>query len=316
MIFCAVMVRVRCMNWSKKGPSNGRRSVFIRWMIYPNHRSCAGGRLASRNGTSVSISRPAHCRLPPVIQVTAKPTCGPQLWYNIVRNYDLKACIATFETRPRPHYHRMLRQFYGGNAIQHLSPEKIEEADNWIRGHYLFLQHPDHQPTLESLLGQAETAVYRYGAKIIQIDPFNRLEAQREPKESETDYIGRCLRAVFQFAQQMQVHVQILAHPSKTDAYSRGKMPTLEDIHGSKHWDNMPDAGFSIWRPALYDDDGNRETYAELHHLKARYDDLGYPSRFGLNFDFDLQRFGTCQLPKKKPKTTKDDGRQDDGSAN
>jgi hypothetical protein len=68
---------------------------------------------------------------------------------------------------------------------------------------------------------------------------------------------------VYQFAQQMQVHVQILAHPSKTDAYTRGKMPTLEDIHGSKHWDNMPDQGFSIWRPALYNDDGNRETYAD-----------------------------------------------------
>jgi twinkle protein len=53
---------------------------------------------------SVATGHPGH----------GKTHLSAQLWYNIVRNYDLKACIATFETRPRPHYHRMLRQFYGG----------------------------------------------------------------------------------------------------------------------------------------------------------------------------------------------------------
>jgi twinkle protein len=249
------------------------------------------------NTISVATGHPGH----------GKTQLWAQIWFNIVKNYDLMACIATFETRARPHYQRMLRQFYGENGLNFVATEQIKEADKWIDGHYRFLQHPEQRPTLEWLLNQSEAAVVRHGVKIIQIDPFNRLESQREQGERETDYIGRCLRGLYEFATDMQVHVQILAHPSKTDQWSRGKMPTLEDIHGSKHWDNMPDQGFVIWRPSLYDENGVRQTYAELHHLKARFDDLGYPSRFGLKFNTDLGRYETCQLenPREKKATKK-----------
>jgi hypothetical protein len=36
--------------------------------------------------------------------------------------------------------------------------------------------------------------------EVLQIDPWNRLEHQRETRESETDYIGRCLTALHAFA--------------------------------------------------------------------------------------------------------------------
>jgi twinkle protein len=67
-------------------------------------------------------------------------------------------------------------------------------ADAWIGEHYLFLQHPDQRPTLEWFLDTAEVTVVRHSARIVQVDPWNRLEAARVRDESETDYIGRCLR--------------------------------------------------------------------------------------------------------------------------
>jgi hypothetical protein len=60
-------------------------------------------------------------------------------------------------------------------------------------------------------------AVVWHGAKIIQIDPWNRLEAARERDESETEYIGRCLRTLHVFAHDMNCHVQVLAHPAKME---------------------------------------------------------------------------------------------------
>jgi twinkle protein len=54
-------------------------------------------------------------------------------------------------------------------------------ADAWIEERYLFLVHHDGRPTLEWFLEKAEAAVVRYGARIIQLDPWNRLEALAQP---------------------------------------------------------------------------------------------------------------------------------------
>jgi twinkle protein len=168
-----------------------------------------------------------------------------------------------------------------------------------VNNHFRFLIHPQRQPNLKWLLEKAEVAVIREGAKIIQIDPWNRLEAAREPRETETDYIGRCLREIYNFAVDLDVHVQIVAHPSKTEHIRRGTVPELEDIAGSKHWDNMVDQGFVVHRPRLFDDEGNVDYDAELHYKKSRFDTLGHATKFGLRFDSDFGRFGTRILKKK-----------------
>src|SRR5690606_25784031 len=104
-------------------------------------------------------------------------------------------------------------------------------------------------------------AVVRRGAKVVVLDPWNRLESQRDRNETETEYIGRCLTATYKFAQDMHVHVQILAHPAKMDGPRKGNPPELDDIAGSKHWDNRVDQGFVVHRPKLFDE-GNRCTDA------------------------------------------------------
>lgn len=229
-----------------------------------------------------------------------------QLWFQIMQANDLVACIATFETKPKPHYQRIVRQLHARGLLENLADEQIKAADQWIRSHYRFIMHREERPTLEWLLGQAEIVIIRDGAKIVQVDPWNRLEATKEGRENDTDYIGRCLRSLYAFANDFKVHVQILAHPSKMDGHRRGMMPALEDIAGSKHWENMVDQGFVVHRPKLFDDNGDRVTYAELHHLKARFDALGFPAKFGLDYDVDQGRYGPCPLAKKNPKSHKE----------
>lgn len=219
-----------------------------------------------------------------------KTVLWAQIWHSIVNQYDVPICIASFETRPKPHLRRQLRTLISGKLEKDMEQPERAVADAWIRDRYLFVVHPDQRPTLEWLLDMAEIAVIRHGARIVQIDPWNRMEGQENRGESETQYIGRCLRAIHAFAHDMNCHVQILAHPSKMDGPRRGKPPALEDIAGSKNWENMADQGFVVHRPELFDG-GQRKTNAVIYHRKARFDELGYPCQLKLNFEIDRGRY-------------------------
>lgn len=230
-------------------------------------------RLAARS-LSVVTGHPGH----------GKTIFWNQVWFNVAREYAVPVAIASFETRPKPHLRRQLRTLHSGRLEKDMSPAEISKADDWINNHYLFLVHKDQRPTLEWFLDMAEVAVIRHGARVIQLDPWNRLEAARAPQESETEYIGRCLRTIHAFAHDMNCHVQIVAHPAKMEGARRGQPPGLEDISGSKNWENMVDQGFVVHRPEIFDGT-NRKTEAVLYHRKARFEELGYPCKLTLHYD-------------------------------
>lgn len=221
--------------------------------------------------------------------VTGQPGAGKtqlfsEIWFRTIKSYNLVACIASFETGPVPHLRRQLRTLLTGHLETDLSEAERSQADAWINERYLFLLHPEQRPTLEWFLECAETAVVRHGAKIIQLDPWNRLEATRSYRENETEYIARCLRSLYVFAQDMDCHVQIIAHPAKMDGPRRGQPPTLEDISGSKHFENMVDQGFVVHRPQMFEGT-DRKTETAFYHRKARFEDLGFPCKIMLRYD-------------------------------
>jgi twinkle protein len=157
---------------------------------------------------------------------------------------------------------------------------------------------------LEWLLETAEVAVVRHGARVLVLDPWNRLESARGKTEAETDYILRCLRSLYSFAQDMNCHVQIIAHPAKMGQERRNQPPILEDIAGSKHWDNLADQGFVVHRPKLFDPkSGARQTQASLFHRKARFPELGFQTVFGIELDLANYRF----KPRTLTRGTDDD---------
>jgi twinkle protein len=227
--------------------------------------------------------------------VTGHPGMGKtflwnQIWFNVVQKYGIPFCGASFETRPKPHIRRQIRTLLTGKREWELDQPETVAADQWINDRYLFLVHPDQRPNLEWFLDMAEVAVVRHGARIIQCDPWNRLEGARVSGENETDYILRCLRTLYSFAVDMNCHVQILAHPSKMEGARRGQPPMLEDIAGSRHWDNIVDQGFTVHRPKMFEK-GERKTEASLYQRKARFEELGYPCKLELDFKVNLGKY-------------------------
>ncbi|MGO4334972.1 AAA family ATPase [Labrys sp. KB_33_2] len=227
--------------------------------------------------------------------VTGLPNHGKtvlwaQIWFQIVRKYGFRIAMASFETGEKPHLRRQIRTLHSLVPEMNMDGRMMAAADRFIDDHYVFLKHPEGQPDLNWLLDRAEVAVVRYGVKAIQVDPWNRMEHKRENRESETDYIGRCLNAVIQFARDMHCHVQILAHPSKRDGHLRKEPPELEDISGSMNWFNRVDQGFVVHRPDFFKD-GKRCTEADLYQRKARFEELGYVCKVGLNYDLEKRRY-------------------------
>lgn len=227
--------------------------------------------------------------------VTGQPGHGKtilwqQLWFDISQNYGVPLCIASFETGPKPHIRRQIRTLLTGKLELELSDAERAQADAWIEDHYLFLVQSEQRPTLDWFLECAETAVVRHGAKVVQLDPWNRLEATRAKDETESEYILRCLRALYVFANDMDCHVQIVAHPAKMDGARRGQAPALEDVSGSKHWENIIDQGFVVHRPQMFEG-AERKTHTAFYHRKARFEELGYPCKLLLNYDLSQRRF-------------------------
>jgi twinkle protein len=219
-----------------------------------------------------------------------KTVLWQQIWFQVVKHYGIAGCFASFETRAKPHIRRQIRTLLSGKLENAMSDQEKAKADAWIDERYLFLAHPEQRPTLDWFLDMAEVAIVRHGARIVQLDPWNRLEGSRGRDESETEYIGRCLRSLHGFAHDMNCHVQIVAHPAKMDSARRGTAPGLEDISGSKNWENMVDQGFVVHRPEVFDG-VNRKTEAVLYHRKARFEELGYPCKLQMNYQLQDGRY-------------------------
>ena len=231
-----------------------------------------------------------------------KTTIAAQIVFDICRRYGLKAALASFETNAKPHHRRNIRRFMFGKW--NLTNDECAIADRWNDEHLLWISHPQRRPTFKWFMDLAEVAVIRHGVKIIVLDPWNKVESDRPADVRETDWIRDRLNEMLDFARNFGVLMLVLCHPSKGDQRTRDRRPELEDIAGSKHWDNIPDQGLSIYRPKVFDD-GERKTEAQLFHLKTRFEELGYECRFDLKYDLSTGRFRSTDyepaMPRQKP---------------
>lgn len=100
-------------------------------------------------------------------------------------------------------------------------------------------------------LAWLESMIYalavRDGCKLIIIDPWNELEHLPEPGESLTNYINFALQQIRQWAEMLEVHICVIAHPKKMDTSSgRVRAPLGYDIADSAAFANKPSLGFTV----------------------------------------------------------------------
>lgn len=137
---------------------------------------------------------------------------------------------------------------YGENT----NAQTYKDTQAWLEERFVFISHeiePLKTPaTIEWVIGQAQDAKGRFGIDILVIDPWNKLQHKRRNFENETDYIGRSLAELRNFAQAYSCIVIVAAHPTK-ESGKEGEIPNEYDIHGGANWGNAADHVVIVFRP-------------------------------------------------------------------
>lgn len=236
--------------------------------------------------------------------VTGRPGDGKSTWVNdlicrTAMEHGWTVAVASFEQHPQADHRRSLREWFCRSPLDdglghELVPEAaIHAADRWIDEHFLFIvPNDDDLANLTWTLDKAATAVIRFGARIVVVDPWNELDHDRPSDMSLTEYTGRAIKEFKRLARSLDVHVIVVAHPTKLAAAEK---PGLYSISDSAHWVNKPDVGIILWKPDI---EGDR---AELVVRKSRYhDQIGKPGTVWMRYESLTRRFELSEEPSEQ----------------
>ena len=147
------------------------------------------------------------------------------------------------------HASKLIEKFTGKKFSKTtLSYGEYKQVKRHLEDNIFFIS-PKDDFRLETILERAKFLVRRKGIKALVIDPYNRLEDESEG-QNETKYISKQLDRLTNFAQQNDVLVILMAHPTKQPRNKDGavEVPTLYDISGSANFYNKTDFGIVVHR--------------------------------------------------------------------
>ena len=223
--------------------------------------------------------------------VTGIPGHGKSTFVNdlacrMAERHGWTTTFASFEQNPQDDHRRALRTWFGREPAENQSLDKLRAADAWIDQHFGFIvPNEDEDADLPWLLDMMAAAVMRHGADMVVVDPWNELDHARPKDQSLTEYVGWAIRQLKRFAKTFNVHLIVVAHPTKLAKDRDGKvpMPTLYDISNSAAWMNKPDVGIIV-----HQDEGG----VLLRVAKSRYHDrIGKTGTVRLSFNPWAARF-------------------------
>lgn len=225
--------------------------------------------------------------------VTGIPSHGKSefldaLMIKLAQQYDWKFAVCSPENQPlKRHAAKLLEKsvgkpFRNGSVPKMASPELMQGLD-WLNDHTHFILPSEDDLKVDSILSIAKGAVLKYGINGLVIDPWNELDHSRPNNISETDYISQSLTKIRQFARRHEVHVWVVAHPTKLQKDSSGNypIPTPYDVSGSAHWRNKADNCLAVWRD-LSNPDGQE---VQIHIQKIRFKENGQIGHATLFYD-------------------------------
>lgn len=218
-------------------------------------------------------------RLGDFVVVTGIPSHGKTALVNdiccrMVEKHGWDVAFAAFETKPQVDHRRMLRTWFACKTPKYQDATELARADAWIDRHFSFIvPGDDDDATLGWLLEKAAVAVIRHGARIVVVDPWNEMDHVRPNGVSLTEYTGIAIKEFRRFAKKYQVHLIVVAHPTKLLKTKSDELPipTMYDISDSAHWYNKSDVGIVIHRT---------KGHTLIRVVKSRYHEaIGMPGQ-------------------------------------
>lgn len=195
--------------------------------------------------------------------------------------------FALFSPEQQPlvkHQQHFLELYTGKPFVQgpreRMTLEEMRRANTWVSDRFAFLL--PEETSVDTILNLARVQVFRNGVSGIVIDPWNELEHSRPRHQSETEYISDALSKFRRFARNHNIHLWLVAHPTKMRRTDDGEepVPGLWDISGSAHFRNKADIGLTVWR-----DLGKNDDSVEIHVTKMRFNDQGQLGKVRFGYD-------------------------------
>ena len=191
--------------------------------------------------------------------VTGVPNHGKsnfidQLAVNMARNHDWKFAVFSPEHSTPNHLRRLaekvVRKPFDVGPSERMSADDLVSAMQFLDDRFFFIESEDNVPSIDWLLAKARAACLNYGVKGIIIDPYNEIDASRSDNKREDEHIRDLISSCKQFCRRHEVAMWMVAHPAKMQRNQEGviPVPTLYDVSGSAHWNNMADVGLVVYR--------------------------------------------------------------------
>lgn len=129
--------------------------------------------------------------------------------------------------------------------------------------------------TVNALLEEAEKQIIENKFDIFVIDPFNKLESDKDYNVNMTDYISKFLDRLLRLTKKYNIITLLIAHPKKM---TEGVIPAPYDISDSAHFFNKSDYCISVH--------GNKSNYSTIIKVdKVKYKHLGSCGQIELYYD-------------------------------
>jgi twinkle protein len=207
----------------------------------------------------------------------------------LVLNYllenDLKASFFSPEHQPMELHMSSFCQkiigknyFYGTNENPKCSLDEIKEFIDWSN-EKLYLTSPDagEFANWDWLMNKFKEQLFNFGINIFVIDAYNKVE--HTGNRTERENISKVLSRLASFAQQNNVLIILIAHPTKMKKENGVyEQPTLYDVSGSADFRNQTHDGFCVYRTF------GADAYSRFTNLKTKYN---FQGEIGKSVDYD-----------------------------
>ncbi len=219
-----------------------------------------------------------------LVTVTGIPNLGKSEFVDFItttlnKRYGLKTLFYSPENMPVAfHLEKIIRK-YTLKPISELSGDEKEKAINYVLDNFYFFNGMD-VTQLPTILKEAETMVREKNVDILVIDPYNRIDVDKNALDIETQYISKILNDLCRLAQRCNIIVFLVAHPRKMTKDSCGRYikPTGYDINGSANFNNKTDFGFTVHRE-------QGETKTNITAWKVKFSNYGTCGECDLEYD-------------------------------
>ena len=225
--------------------------------------------------------------------ITGMPSHGKSEWLdalcaNLAIKQNYRICMFSPENHPlEMHCKKLIEKFahklfFGSHKMTH---DEMLEALEKVSQHFSFVKPKENEFTPMHIINEALPWLEQSIAqpKAMVIDPWNEMEHNRPSSMTETEYISLILTQLRRAAREYNVHLFLVAHPTKLRKDQDGNypVPTPYDIAGSAHFYNKADNAITVWRDVM-----NAPEQTQIHVQKVRFNSTGHPGVAHLTYDY------------------------------